>query len=67
MPDSPYRHYRSYLLRLWRDGEHAPWRASLENTLTRKRYNFPTLKKLFEFLAGDEQEGGTDTHCESEE
>ena len=42
--------YLAYLLRLWRDGEHAPWRASLESIAPPERHNFATLGKLFEFL-----------------
>lgn len=43
--------YHSYLLRLWRDGEHHPWRASLQVTLTGEKLTFSDLYSLFAYLA----------------
>lgn len=39
--------YCSYLLRLWRENEAAPWRASLEDAHTGERRNFARLQDLF--------------------
>ena len=51
----PY--YLSYLLRLWRENNAASgydrprvWRASLEDTLNRKRQGFSSLDDLIAFL-----------------
>lgn len=42
--------YRAYMLRVWREGETGPWRATLENAHTGKRYGFADLQRLFDFL-----------------
>lgn len=42
--------YHAYLLRLWREGTQAPWRASLQSTATEQMYHFATLEALFAFL-----------------
>lgn len=42
--------YLAYLLRLWRDDETAPWRATVEDASTGKRFGFANLKALFVFL-----------------
>lgn len=42
--------YFSYLLRLWREGDTAPWRASLEDPHTGQRRNFARLQDLFEVI-----------------
>lgn len=42
--------YRSYLLRPWRDGSTADWRASLEDTTTGQRQAFANVKLLVNFL-----------------
>ncbi|MGD8793689.1 MAG: hypothetical protein PVF47_14135 [Anaerolineae bacterium] len=46
------RGYVAYLLRLWQveEGEHAPWRASLESPQTGTRQGFASLVDLFTFL-----------------
>jgi aminoglycoside phosphotransferase (APT) family kinase protein len=41
---------RAYLLRLWREGEDMPWRASLLVTETGARRAFGSLESLFAFL-----------------
>jgi hypothetical protein len=41
---------RAYLLRLWQEGENAPWRASLLVTETGARRAFGSLESLFAFL-----------------
>ena len=45
--------YCSYLLRLWRENEAAPWRASLEDAHTGKRRNFARLQDLFKALESE--------------
>ena len=42
--------YHAYLLRVWREGTHTPWRASLQSTATERVYQFATLEALFAFL-----------------
>jgi hypothetical protein len=57
-PDSPavppvppsLSHYQAYLLRLWRDGPGAPWRASLEPPGGAATLRFGTVGALFAFL-----------------
>jgi hypothetical protein len=44
--------YHAYLLRVWRDGPQAPWRASLQRTTTEQMYHFATIEALFAFLDG---------------
>jgi len=43
-------HYLAYLLRLWRDSEHTPWRAQLEDPHTGETIGFSSLAELFAFL-----------------
>lgn len=42
--------YHSYLLRLWKDGDNAPWRASLEDPHNGTQLNFAELKQLIVYL-----------------
>ncbi len=43
--------YRSYLLRLWREGQAGePWRASLQSAVTGERQGFASLDDLFGFI-----------------
>jgi len=43
--------YRSYLLRLWREGQTADaWRASLQSVITGERRGFASLDALLDFL-----------------
>ena len=43
--------YRSYLLRLWREGPAGePWRASLQSAVTGERLGFASLDDLFGFI-----------------
>lgn len=44
------RTYLSYLLRLWRSDEAAPWRASLEDARTHEQHAFAETDRLFAFL-----------------
>ena len=43
MNHTPPENYRSYLLRLWRDGPQGGWLASLQSTATEKVYERPLL------------------------
>jgi hypothetical protein len=49
MPAEPPNYY-AYLLRLWRDGELAPWRASLEAPGHPEVLTFRDIKALIAFL-----------------
>jgi len=42
--------YQSFLLRIWRDDEHTPWRLQLEDPHTGERRGFATLQQMVEFL-----------------
>ena len=43
--------YQSFLLRLWKDGEHeGKWRSSLQSPLTGERKGFASLDELVEYL-----------------
>ena len=42
--------YHAYLLRLWREGEGAPWRAMVEDTGNGRKQAFSTLQHLIAFL-----------------
>lgn len=55
----PRTKYRSYLLRLWRTGEHGPWRAMLEPVGRDERHNFANLHELYAFL--DAQTGQSES------
>ena len=56
--------YFSYLLRLWRESDAAPWRASLEDPHTGQRRNFARLQDLFKAL---EEETGRQVDMEIRE
>jgi len=63
MNDGKQDRYHSYLLRLWREGPQAPWRASLQSTATEQLHHFASLEQLWAFLqtrlaAGSEIEQG---------
>ncbi len=49
--------YLAYLLRLWREGPSAPWRAMLVDPGTGDRRGFADLSKLFAFLQDQTGEG----------
>jgi hypothetical protein len=50
MADGKHPTYLSYLLRIWRDHQRAPWRASLESTATGNVYRFADVEGLWTFL-----------------
>jgi hypothetical protein len=45
--------YRSYLLRLWREGPDAPWRCQVQCVGRGRKRCFAGLAELFEFLVAD--------------
>ncbi|NJM40990.1 MAG: hypothetical protein HC853_09550 [Anaerolineae bacterium] len=49
--ESSHPDYQSYLLRVWRDESRGLWRASLQNTVTKRIYHFADADKLLEFLS----------------
>jgi hypothetical protein len=49
-PPPPAAVYQAYLLRLWREGPGAPWRASLEPPDGAAPLRFGTVGALFAFL-----------------
>lgn len=54
--------YYSYLLRLWREDDAAPWRASLEDPHTGQRRNFARLQDVFKAVEEEtEQQGNQET------
>jgi hypothetical protein len=52
--DKP-KDYHAYLLRLWRDGEDSPWRATLQDPHTDHTYGFSTMQQLYQFLKAQTQ------------
>ena len=56
--------YQAYLLRLWRDGPHNCWRASLQSTKGRETQLFADMQSLLDFLCSqtnDTEREGEDT------
>ncbi len=49
-PPEPHPDYRAYLLRLWRSGADAHWRASLQSVRTGERHVFADIESLLDFL-----------------
>ena len=47
--------YAAFLLRLWREHDAAPWRATLQNPHTGERHSFGSLAHLAAYL--EEQTG----------
>jgi hypothetical protein len=45
--------YRSYLLRLWREGPDAPWRCQVQCVGRGRKRCFAGLAEMFEFLVAD--------------
>jgi hypothetical protein len=54
MTDGRANHYRAYLLRLWRDDETTPWRASLKDARRaapdEQTVTFSSVEQLLAFL-----------------
>lgn len=49
------RNYAAFLLRLWREHDNAPWRATLQDPHTGERRSFGSLAHLVAYL--EEQTG----------
>ena len=49
-PAPIFSHYQAYLLRLWQETPHTPWRVSLQSTVDNERFGFSSLESLFAFL-----------------
>jgi hypothetical protein len=41
---------QAFLIRLWRDGQQEPWRASAREVANGREFFFASLEKLFLFL-----------------
>jgi poly(3-hydroxybutyrate) depolymerase len=50
--DKP-KDYHAYLLRVWRDDEVSPWRATLQDPHTGHTYGFSTMQQLYHFLEAE--------------
>ncbi len=48
--NSKHAHYKSYLLRLWREVPRGPWRVSLQSTATEHTVHFVDIGLLFAFM-----------------
>ncbi len=44
------QHYHAYLLRLWREEEGLPWRATLQNPHTGEQEGFASVEQLITFI-----------------
>lgn len=42
--------YHAYLLRLWRDDDRTPWRATLEDAQTAERHAFADPEQLWLYI-----------------
>lgn len=58
--------YCAYLVRLWKDGEPAVWRASVQSVQTGKVERFATLEDLFVFLTMETMGGETAAGAEQD-
>jgi hypothetical protein len=47
---SGFQNYKAYLVRLWQDSQHGPWRASVQSAQTGEKVLFASLAELFAFL-----------------
>lgn len=43
-------YYKSYLVRVWRDGDDCPWRASVTHVQTKETRQFINVQALFIYL-----------------
>jgi hypothetical protein len=44
------QHYHAYLLRIWREEEGMPWRATLQNPHTGEQEGFASVEQLIDFI-----------------
>ncbi len=52
--------YTAYLVRMWQENPHTPWRASAQCASTGEKFYFATLEALFAFLQAQTVAGLTD-------
>lgn len=52
--------YTAYLVRMWQENPHTPWRASAQCASTGEKFYFATLEALFAFLQAQTITGLTD-------
>jgi hypothetical protein len=52
-------HYTAYLVRLWQESPHRPWRASTQSVHTGEKVYFANLDDLFAFLHAQTEDGST--------
>lgn len=57
--------YQAYLLRIWREDELSPWRASTKEVQSGNQQHFANLSELFEFLISQTEEKNLDTNFRS--
>jgi hypothetical protein len=51
------QHYHAYLLRLWRDENGMPWRATLQNPHTGEQEGFASVDQLIAFIRNKTETG----------
>jgi hypothetical protein len=49
-PHRAHAPYRAYLVRLWQEGPHVPWRALTRDAETQEERRIATVEQLFLFL-----------------
>ncbi|MCB8926749.1 MAG: hypothetical protein H6652_14110 [Ardenticatenaceae bacterium] len=54
------QHYHAYLLRIWREEEGMPWRATLQNPHTGEQEGFASVEQLIEFLRDKTEEADSE-------
>lgn len=59
--------YQSYLIRLWRDDQGGPWRASLKSTATGETHAFGQAGSLLAFLAAQIESPDREVHSQPAE
>lgn len=50
------QHYHAYLLRIWREAEGMPWRATLQNPHTGEQEGFASVDQLIAFIRSKTEE-----------
>ena len=59
-PTPVFTQYQAYLLRLWQETPHTPWRVSLQSTVNNERFGFSSLESLFAFLESQTDQAATE-------
>ena len=57
--------YCSYLVRLWQDDDHVPWRASAQSVQTNETIHFKDLESLYTFLSQQTDQAGSNGQSNS--